>query len=84
MLASQILNRTNNIFELVTVKAVKANDQRQTEQLMLKDTDDDEDTERKLRLKGQMIYMNNWRYVIFPVDVTRSLNGVFSSFSLSG
>lgn len=63
MTPPQILNRTNNIFELVTVKAVKANDQRQTEQLMLKDGDEDDDAERKLRLKGQMIYMNNWRYV---------------------
>jgi guanylate cyclase, other len=60
----QILNRTNNIFELITVKAVKAADQRKTEQQMLKDEADDEN-ERKLRLKGQMIYMDNWRLIMF-------------------
>jgi guanylate cyclase, other len=48
----------------VTVKAVKAGDQRQTEQLMLKDSEEDEN-ERKLRLKGQMIYMDNWRLIMF-------------------
>lgn len=62
---SQILNRTNNIFELVTVKAVKAGDQRKTEQLMLKDAEAEDDNERKLRLKGQMIYMDNWRLIMF-------------------
>lgn len=29
---------------------------------MLKDSEED-DIERKLRLKGQMIYMDNWRFV---------------------
>lgn len=48
----------------MTVKAVKAGDQRQTEQLMLKDSEEDEN-ERKLRLKGQMIYMDNWRLIMF-------------------
>jgi guanylate cyclase len=62
---TQILNRTNNIFELVTVKPVKAVDQRQTEQLMLKDKDNEDDSERKLRLKGQMIYMTDWRLIMF-------------------
>ncbi|KAG5680710.1 hypothetical protein PVAND_010201 [Polypedilum vanderplanki] len=60
-----ILNRTNNIFELVTVKPVKAVDQRQTEQLILKENDNDDDSERKLRLKGQMIYMTDWRLIMF-------------------
>jgi len=45
------------------VNSVKAGDQRRTEQLMLKETDDD--SERKLRLKGQMIYMDNWRLIMF-------------------
>lgn len=43
---------------------MKAGDQRKTEQLMLKDSDEDEG-ERKLRLKGQMIYMDNWRLIMF-------------------
>lgn len=41
---------------------MSAGDQRHTEQLMLKDSEED-DIERKLRLKGQMIYMDNWRFV---------------------
>lgn len=61
----QILNRTNNIFELISVKAVKAADQRKTERLMLKDNESDDDSEKKLRLKGQMIYMDNWRLIMF-------------------
>ncbi|CRK99008.1 CLUMA_CG012144, isoform A [Clunio marinus] len=60
-----ILNRTNNIFELVTVKDVKAGDQRKSEQLMLKDSDSEEELERKLTLKGQMIYMSDWRLIMF-------------------
>lgn len=64
-LIQQILNRTNNIFELVTVNAVKAGDQRKTEQLLLKDDENDDDGESKLRLKGQMIYMDNWRLIMF-------------------
>lgn len=47
------------------MKAVKAGDQRKTEQLMLKDVENDEDNENKLRLKGQMIYMDNWRLIMF-------------------
>lgn len=49
----------------MTVKAVKAGDQRQTEQLMLKDAENEDDSERKLRLKGQMIYMDNWQLIMF-------------------
>jgi hypothetical protein len=62
----QILNRTNNIFELVTSKAVqeRPGNQRKTEQIALAENDDD-DVERKLRLKGQMIYMDNWRMIMF-------------------
>ncbi|CAO1381025.1 unnamed protein product [Diamesa hyperborea] len=60
-----ILNRTNNIFELVTVKSVQnSGNQRKTEQLMLKEENED-DIEKKLRLKGQMIYMDNWRLIMF-------------------
>lgn len=46
------------------MKGVKAGDQRKTEQVLLKDTEDEE-SERKLRLKGQMIYMDNWRLIMF-------------------
>ena len=74
----KILNRTNNIFELVTVKAVKAGEQRKTEQLMLKDAEND-DEERKLRLKGQMIYMDNWRLIMWEeMSVTGGRNWLSS------
>ncbi|XP_028175127.1 soluble guanylate cyclase 88E-like [Ostrinia furnacalis] len=61
-----ILNRTNNIFELVTVEAViheKATDKR-NELLRLSD-ESDGTTEKNLRLKGQMIYMDNWRMMMY-------------------
>ncbi|CAK1541026.1 unnamed protein product [Leptosia nina] len=61
-----ILNRTNNIFELVTVEAVmheKAPDRR-NELLRLSD-ESDCTTEENLRLKGQMIYMDNWRMMMY-------------------
>ncbi|CAG9804018.1 unnamed protein product [Chironomus riparius] len=60
-----ILNRTNNIFELVTVLSVCAGDQRKTEQIMLKESEGEEETENRLRLKGQMIYMKDWRLIMF-------------------
>ncbi|CAH2096942.1 unnamed protein product [Euphydryas editha] len=61
-----ILNRTNNIFELVTVEAVmheKAPDKR-NELIRLSD-ESDCTTEKNLRLKGQMIYMDNWRMMMY-------------------
>ncbi|CAB3227695.1 unnamed protein product [Arctia plantaginis] len=61
-----ILNRTNNIFELVTVEAVmheKAPDKR-NELLRLSDETDCA-TDKNLRLKGQMIYMDNWRMMMY-------------------
>ncbi|KAG7297429.1 Soluble guanylate cyclase 88E [Plutella xylostella] len=61
-----ILNRTNNIFELVTVEAVmheKPSDKR-SEILKLSD-ETDGTTEKNLRLKGQMIYMDNWRMMMY-------------------
>ncbi|XP_035442215.2 soluble guanylate cyclase 88E isoform X2 [Spodoptera frugiperda] len=61
-----ILNRTNNIFELVTVEAVmheKAPDKR-NELLRLSD-ETEAATDKNLRLKGQMIYMDNWRMMMY-------------------
>lgn len=57
MVHFQILNRTNNIFELVTVEAVmheKAPDKR-TELLRLSDETDGA-TEKNLRLKGIYVF----------------------------
>ncbi|XP_050685120.1 soluble guanylate cyclase 88E [Leptidea sinapis] len=61
-----ILNRTNNIFELVTVEAVmheKALDRR-NEMVRLSD-ESDAASEKNLTLKGQMIYMDNWRMMMY-------------------
>ncbi|CAH4035389.1 unnamed protein product [Pieris brassicae] len=61
-----ILNRTNNIFELVTVEAVmheKAPDRRNN--LLRLSDESDCTTEENLRLKGQMIYMDNWRMMMY-------------------
>ncbi|XP_055636828.1 soluble guanylate cyclase 88E isoform X1 [Toxorhynchites rutilus septentrionalis] len=60
-----ILNRTNNIFELVTMEAVnKRSDNLRKTELFLNDQEEEE-VEKHLRLKGQMIYMENWRMIMF-------------------
>ncbi|XP_050441518.1 soluble guanylate cyclase 88E-like [Adelges cooleyi] len=59
-----ILNRTNNIFELVTVQAVLSN--RPSERhVILSDESYFSPEENKLRLKGQMIYMDNWQMMMY-------------------
>ncbi|KAH8280031.1 hypothetical protein KR018_001611 [Drosophila ironensis] len=58
-----ILNRTNNIFELVTVDPVTERLDVQNEDLLLHD--DGSEPEKSLRLKGQMVYMENWRMIMF-------------------
>ncbi|XP_017844866.1 soluble guanylate cyclase 88E [Drosophila busckii] len=58
-----ILNRTNNIFELVTVDPVTDRFDAQNEDLLLHD--DGSEPEKSLRLKGQMVYMENWRMIMF-------------------
>lgn len=75
----QILNRTNNIFELVTVESVTDRQNGQNEKQELSLLDDDLEYEKHLRLKGQMIYMDNWRMIMFlgtPVmpDLTSLIN----------
>ncbi|XP_055906723.1 soluble guanylate cyclase 88E isoform X2 [Eupeodes corollae] len=59
-----ILNRTNNIFELVTVEPVPERvDVQKKKELLF--NDDGSDLEKTLRLKGQMVYMDNWRMIMF-------------------
>ncbi|KAL5273594.1 hypothetical protein ACFFRR_000382 [Megaselia abdita] len=58
-----ILNRTNNIFELVTVEAVPERLGLQKKNEIL--NDDGTEPEKLLRLKGQMVYMENWRMIMF-------------------
>ncbi|XP_055377567.1 soluble guanylate cyclase 88E [Condylostylus longicornis] len=59
-----ILNRTNNIFELVTVESVPERfDFSKKKELIL--NEDGTEPEKTLRLKGQMIYMETWRMIMF-------------------
>ncbi|KAL0272964.1 UNVERIFIED_CONTAM: hypothetical protein PYX00_005752 [Menopon gallinae] len=62
-----ILNRTNNIFELVTVEPVLTErpGDRKRNHLILSDESDDSPNEKHLRLKGQMIYMDNWKMMMY-------------------
>ncbi|XP_050100553.1 soluble guanylate cyclase 88E isoform X2 [Anopheles aquasalis] len=61
-----ILNRTNNIFELVTMQSVKKRPENQRKmELKLTEEEEDEEVEKRLRLKGQMIYMENWYMIMF-------------------
>uniref|UniRef100_A0A8D9FAL6 guanylate cyclase n=1 Tax=Cacopsylla melanoneura TaxID=428564 RepID=A0A8D9FAL6_9HEMI len=62
-----ILNRTNNIFELVTVEPVLTERQsaKRSNMLVLSDEIETDFDEKKLRLKGQMIYMDNWRMMMY-------------------
>ncbi|XP_054261820.1 soluble guanylate cyclase 88E-like [Macrosteles quadrilineatus] len=81
-----ILNRTNNIFELVTVEPVLGErtgehrvckgDSRELELL----EDDGSPDEKSLRLKGQMIYMDNWRMLMYlGTPVMPDLNSLVST-----
>nr|CAD7456517.1 unnamed protein product [Timema tahoe] len=62
-----ILNRTNNIFELVTVEPVlteRPTDRKRNE-VVLSDESNGGPDDKTLRLKGQMIYMDNWRMMMY-------------------
>ncbi|XP_044736954.1 soluble guanylate cyclase 88E [Chrysoperla carnea] len=77
-----ILNRTNNIFELLTVEPV-LNDRQghkdsRHELILTEDLDRIED--KNLRLKGQMIYMENWRLMMYlGTPVMPDLNALITS-----
>ncbi|XP_020293807.1 soluble guanylate cyclase 88E [Pseudomyrmex gracilis] len=75
-----ILNRTNNIFELVTVEPVltdRLND-RHREILLSDELETVED--KTLRLKGQMIYMDNWKMMMYlGTPVMPDLNALIAT-----
>ncbi|KAK8402592.1 hypothetical protein O3P69_000761 [Scylla paramamosain] len=56
-----ILRRTNNIFELMTVDSVFQGQRKVNGEVHA----DEEDSEHSFKLKGQMIYMEEWKMVIF-------------------
>ncbi|XP_012219675.1 soluble guanylate cyclase 88E [Linepithema humile] len=76
-----ILNRTNNIFELVTVEPVlteRLNDRHRNEILLSDELETIED--KTLRLKGQMIYMDNWKMMMYlGTPVMPDLNALIAT-----
>ncbi|XP_050578006.1 soluble guanylate cyclase 88E isoform X2 [Bombus affinis] len=76
-----ILNRTNNIFELVTVEPILTErpPDRQKDEILLSDELDSVD-DRTLRLKGQMIYMDNWKMMMYlGTPVMPDLNSLIAT-----
>ncbi|XP_049836050.1 soluble guanylate cyclase 88E [Schistocerca gregaria] len=76
-----ILNRTNNIFELVTVEPVLTErpSDRKKHEIILSDQSDSVD-EKKLRLKGQMIYMDSWQMMMYlGTPVMPDLNSLITT-----
>lgn len=76
-----ILNRTNNIFELVTVEPVlteRPGDRKRNEVILSDEMENPED--KTLRLKGQMIYMDNWRMMMYlGTPVMPDLNALITT-----
>lgn len=54
---TSILKRTNNIFELVSQRSLITGGSEVA--------DEDEDHTRKIHLKGQMLYMEEWKMIVF-------------------
>ncbi|XP_050308159.1 soluble guanylate cyclase 88E isoform X2 [Anthonomus grandis grandis] len=77
---SSILNRTNNIFELVTVEPILNDKPSGRQELIMSDEMDNYNEERNLRLKGQMIYMENWKMMMYlGTPVMPDLNSLINS-----
>ncbi|KAF2353259.1 hem NO binding associated [Trinorchestia longiramus] len=68
-----ILRRTNNIFELVTSEEAKEYHHKQREKcyrrgslaLMPEEEEEEEEDAKGLTLKGQMIFMEDWKMILF-------------------
>ncbi|KAG5877845.1 hypothetical protein JTB14_007241 [Gonioctena quinquepunctata] len=77
-----ILNRTNNIFELLTVEPVlneKPHSECRGHELVFSD-EVEVSEDRYIRLKGQMIYMDNWRMMMYlGTPVMPDLNSLINS-----
>ncbi|XP_046395212.1 soluble guanylate cyclase 88E-like [Ischnura elegans] len=77
-----ILNRTNNIFELVTTEPVIPDKSRDRAEELMANVDENL-VENNLHLKGQMIYMDNWKMILYlatpvmPDLNSLVLNGLF-------
>ncbi|XP_015121039.1 soluble guanylate cyclase 88E [Diachasma alloeum] len=77
-----ILNRTNNIFELVSVEPIlteRPSDHKRNT-IMLSDDSLNTPEDKTLRLKGQMIYMDNWRMMMYlGTPVMPDLNALIAT-----
>ncbi|XP_011301082.1 soluble guanylate cyclase 88E [Fopius arisanus] len=77
-----ILNRTNNIFELVSVEPILTErpPDRKRNTIMLSDDSLNAPDDKTLRLKGQMIYMDNWRMMMYlGTPVMPDLNALIAT-----
>ncbi|KAG8038557.1 hypothetical protein G9C98_006253 [Cotesia typhae] len=77
-----ILHRTNNIFELVSVEPVLTErpSDRKKHALILSDDEENLSDDKTLRLKGQMIYMDNWRMMMYlGTPVMPDLNALIAT-----
>ncbi|XP_014295321.2 soluble guanylate cyclase 88E [Microplitis demolitor] len=77
-----ILNRTNNIFELVSVEPVLTERpaDRKKQAVFLSDDSSNLPEDKTLRLKGQMIYMDNWRMMMYlGTPVMPDLNALIAT-----
>ncbi|KAK0165413.1 hypothetical protein PV328_003927 [Microctonus aethiopoides] len=78
-----ILNRTNNIFELVSVETVlteRPEDAKRNAIILNNDNMNNSTQEKILRLKGQMIYMDNWRMMMYlGTPVMPDLNALIAT-----
>ncbi|XP_043270278.1 soluble guanylate cyclase 88E isoform X2 [Venturia canescens] len=77
-----ILNRTNNIFELVSVEPVLTERpvDRRGQSTLLSDENTNSPDDKALRLKGQMIYMDNWRMLMYlGTPVMPDLNALIAT-----
>ncbi|XP_063989104.1 soluble guanylate cyclase 88E [Diachasmimorpha longicaudata] len=77
-----ILNRTNNIFELVSVEPILTErpSDRKKNAIMLSDDSLNAPDDKTLRLKGQMIYMDNWRMMMYlGTPVMPDLNALIAT-----
>ncbi|GJQ65681.1 hypothetical protein Trydic_g7767 [Trypoxylus dichotomus] len=79
--ATQIINRTNNVFELISIEPILSNqlyDGTKLEDIPNYDMEIQDD--KHLRLKGQMIYMESWNAMMYlGTPVMPDLNSLIYS-----
>nr|XP_023029751.1 soluble guanylate cyclase 88E [Leptinotarsa decemlineata] len=80
---TSILNRTNNIFELLTVQPVlneKPHSEFNMNDELLHGDETEVSEDRFIRLKGQMIYMEKWKLMMYlGTPVMPDLNSLINS-----